>query len=124
MTIIKSDKATQNDRVLMYKLTRSPEVQRLSTLSGQRIDVTNYCIYDDEKPDRNTGEIRNATIIALMTREGEIFASNSATIRAEFLNILDIFGEDLEKEGGYIPVKIIEGVSKNNRTFFTCTYAG
>jgi hypothetical protein len=124
MNIIRSDKATQDDRVLTYKLTRSPEVQKLSTLSGQRIDVIHYCIYEDEKPDRKTGEIKATTIIALMTREGEIFASNSATVREEFLNMLDIFGEDLDKEGGYIPVKIIEGVSKNNRTFFTCTYAG
>lgn len=124
MTIIRADKHTQDDRVLTYKLTRSPEVQKLSTLSGQRIDVTNYAIYQDEKPDRKTGEIKSTTIIALMTREGEIFASNSATVREEFLNMLEIFGEDLDKEGGYIPVKIIEGVSKNNRTFYTCTYAG
>ena len=124
MNIIRSDKATENDRVLTYKLTRSPETQKLSTLSGQRIDVTHFCIYEDEKLDRKTGELKAATIISFMTREGEIFGSNSDTVREEFLNLLEIFGEDLDKEGGYIPVKIIEGVSKNNRTFFTCTYAG
>lgn len=122
MKILATDTNTANDKVLTYKLTRSPEVVKLSTLAGQRIDVTHYCIYEDEKPDRKTGEINTAIITAFMTREGELFASNSATVREEWENILEIFGEDLDKEGGYIPVRIIEGMSKNQRKFLTLTY--
>ena len=33
-----------------------------------------------------------------------------------------IAAADLEKEGGYIPVRIIEGMSKNQRKFLTLTY--
>lgn len=122
MKILNSDTNTANDKVRMYKLTRSPEVVKLSTLAGQRIDVTGYAIYEDEKPDRKTGEIETSIITAFMTREGELFASNSATVREEWKNILEIFGSDLEKEGGYIPVRIIEGMSKNQRKFLTLTY--
>lgn len=121
-TIINSDNATKTDRVLQYKLTRSPETQKMSSLAGQRIDVAHFCIYEDEKVDRN-GEVTTPTIITLMTTQGEIFGSNSATVLEEFLALVDIFGEDLDKEGGYIPVKIIEGKSKAGRTFYTCTYA-
>lgn len=122
MKILNCDTTTANDKVRTYKLTRSPEIVKLSTLAGQRIDVTGYCIYEDEKPDRKTGEITTATITAFITREGELFASNSETVREEWENILEIFGEDLEKEGGYIPVRIIEGMSKNQRKFLTLTY--
>lgn len=122
MKILNSDTNTANDKVRMYKLTRSPEVVKLSTLAGQRIDVTGFAIYEDEKPDRKTGEIVTSIITAFMTREGELFASNSATVREEWENILEIFGADLEKEGGYIPIRIIEGMSKNQRKFLTLTY--
>lgn len=122
MKILNCDTTTANDKVRTYKLTRSPEVVKLSTLAGQRIDVTGYCIYEDEKPDRKTGEITTSTITAFMTREGELFASNSETVREEWENILEIFGEDLDKENGYIPVRIIEGMSKNQRKFLTLTY--
>ena len=122
MTVITMDKAAAENKVLTYKLTRSPETQKMSGLNDQRIDVIHYCIYEDEKPDRN-GEIKKSTILTVMTRQGEIFGTNSATMREEFLNLVDIFGEDLEAEDGYIPVRVFKAMSKNNREFVTCTYA-
>ena len=120
MTIFKCDTKTETDRVLKYKLTRSPETMKMSTLAGQRIDVKHYCIYDDDKIDKNGNEVKN-TILTLMTVEGEIFGTNSESVRKEFLNILEIFEDDLTD--GYIPIRIIQGTSKNNRTFYTATYA-
>lgn len=122
MTVITMDKAAAENKVLTYKLTRSPETQKMSSLNDQRIDVTHYCIYEDEKPDRN-GEIKKSTILTVMTRQGEIFGTNSQTMREEFLNLIDIFGEDLETEDGYIPVRVFKAMSKNGREFVTCTYA-
>ena len=122
MTVITMDKAAAENKVLTYKLTRSPETQKMSELSDQRIDVVHYCIYEDEKPDRN-GEIKKSTILTVMTRQGEIFGTNSATMREEFMKVIDIFGEDLEAEDGYIPVRVFKAMSKNNREFVTCTYA-
>lgn len=122
MTIITMDKAAAENKVLTYKLTRSPETQKMSGLNDQRIDVIHYCIYEDEKPDRN-GEVKKSTILTVMTRQGEIFGTNSQTMREEFLNLVDIFGEDLEAEDGYIPVRVFKAMSKNGREFVTCTYA-
>ena len=118
MTIEKTDAKSRDDKKLLYKLTRSPEAMKLSTLSGQRIDVIHYAIYEDEK---KPGEV--TTVISFLTPEGEVFATNSESVRREFMNILDFFEDDLTADGGYIPIKIIEGKSKNGRTFYSCTYA-
>lgn len=122
MNIITIDNAAGENKVLTYKLTRSPETQKMSSLNDQRIDIIHYCIYEDEKPDRN-GEMKKSTILTLMTRQGEIFGTNSTTMREEFMNLVEIFGEDLEREDGYIPVRVFKAMSKNNREFVTCTYA-
>ena len=121
MEIIKIDQASSNSKVLKYKLTSSPEVQKLSTIDDGRIDVTHYCFYDDLK--EKNGEVSTVRVLAVMTVEGEIFGTNSATFQREFERILDIFEDELETEGGYLPVHVFKGMSKNNRTFLTCAYA-
>lgn len=121
MEVTRIDKNAEGNKKLIYKLTSSPEVQKMSTIDDGRIDVTHYCFYTDQK-ERN-GEVSTVQVLALMTRQGEIFGTNSATVQAEFTRVLDLFEEDLEVEGGYIPLHIFKGVSKNNRTFLTCAYA-
>lgn len=121
MEVTRIDKNAEGNKKLIYKLTSSPEVQKMSTIDDGRIDVTHYCFYTDVK-ERN-GETSTVQVLALMTRQGEIFGTNSATVQAEFTRVLDLFEEDLEVEGGYIPLHIFKGVSKNNRTFLTCAYA-
>lgn len=121
MEVIRIDKNAEGNKKLIYKLTSSPEVQKMSTIDDGRIDVTHYCFYTDTK-ERN-GETSTVQVLALMTRQGEIFGTNSATVQAEFTRVLDLFEEDLEVEGSYIPLHIFKGVSKNNRTFLTCAYA-
>ena len=122
MNILRTDAKSKGNKVLLYKLTRSPETQKMSTLDGQRIDVEHYCFYENLKTDKNGNESM-VSILTLMTREGEIFGTNSKTIIEEFESILDIFEEDLEPEGAAIPIKVISGVSKNDRTYFTVAYA-
>jgi len=121
MEVIRIDKNAEGNKKLIYKLTSSPEVQKMSTIDDGRIDVTHYCFYTDQK-ERN-GEVSTVQVLALMTRQGEIFGTNSATVQSEFSRVLDLFEEDLEAEDGYIPLHIFKGVSKNNRTFLTCAYA-
>lgn len=118
MKILRTDAKSKDDKKLMYKLTRSPEAVKLSTLSGQRIDVLHYAFYEDEKKE---GEVTN--ILSMLTPEGEVFATNSDSVQREFLNVLEFFEDDLAADGGYIPIRIVEGKSKNGRTFYTCTYA-
>lgn len=121
MEVTRIDKNAEGNKKLIYKLTSSPEVQKMSTIDDGRIDVIHYCYYTDQK-ERN-GEVSTVQVLALMTRQGEIFGTNSATVQAEFSRVLDLFEEDLEAEDGYIPLHIFKGVSKNNRTFLTCAYA-
>lgn len=121
MEITRIDKNAAENKKLIYKLTSSPEVQKMSSIDDGRIDVTHYCFYTDIK-ERN-GETATVDVLALMTRQGEIFGTNSQTVQNEFSRVLELFEEDLETEGGYIPLHIFKGVSKNNRTFLTCAYA-
>ena len=121
MEVTRIDKNAEGNKKLIYKLTSSPEVQKMSVIDDGRIDVTHYCFYTDQK-ERN-GETTTVNVLALMTRQGEIFGTNSQTVQNEFIRVLDLFEEDLEVEGGYIPLHIFKGVSKNNRTFLTCAYA-
>lgn len=121
MEITRIDRNAEGNKKLIYKLTSSPEVQKMSTIDDGRIDVTHYCFYTDTK-ERN-GETTTVDVLALMTRQGEIFGTNSQTVQFEFIRVLDLFEEDLEAEDGYIPLRIFKGLSKNNRTFLTCAYA-
>ena len=121
MEVTRIDKNAEGNKKLIYKLTSSPEVQKMSVIDDGRIDVTHYCFYTDQT-ERN-GETTTVNVLALMTRQGEIFGTNSQTVQNEFIRVLDLFEEDLEVEGGYIPLHIFKGVSKNNRTFLTCAYA-
>lgn len=120
--IIYCDNATENNRVLKYKLTTSPEIQKMSELEGQRIDIIHFCEYEDVKTDRD-GVEKSTIVLSVMTREGEMFATNSATVRDDFRNIWEVFGEDLDYENGTIPVRIKSGQSKNGRKFFSMVYA-
>ena len=122
MKIIECNERVQGNKVLTYKLTRSPETQTMKTLVDQRIDVSNYCLYEDEKADKD-GVIKTNLILSVMTRQGETFATNSQTFIREFGDVTDIFGEDLSPDDGYIPIKVIQGVSKNDRKFISCCYA-
>lgn len=120
--IIYADPKTENDRLLKYKLTTSPEIQKMSDLEGQRIDIIHFCEYEDVKVDRE-GVEKATIVLSVMTREGEMFATNSSTVRDDFRNIFDIFGDDLNYDNGTIPVRIKSGQSKNGRKYFFMVYA-
>lgn len=117
MTIIKIDSRSENDKKALYKLTKSPETVKLSDQDGSRFEVTAYCLYDESKDPDTPKEI-----LALMTKEGEVFGTNSATAISGFLDILDIFEDDLVNNG-FIPVRVVTSKSKNNRTFIMLVYA-
>ena len=43
MEVIRIDKNAEGNKKLIYKLTSSPEVEKMSTIDDGRIDVTHYC---------------------------------------------------------------------------------
>lgn len=110
-------KATANlTPVDIYKLCMNPNAAKMKDVAGQRLEVDRFALYEDV--DKKTGEVQN--ILAIKTREGEVFATNSRTFIEEFVKMVDFF-EGYNMEVGAIG--IVKGNSKNGREFITCTYA-
>ena len=55
-----------------------------------------------------------------MTKEGEVFATNSPTFIKDFRKLVDLFNSSNERVE---KIEIISGLSKAGRTFITCKYA-
>lgn len=117
ITMIYPENATNK---IKYDMTMSPKAQKLSDCKGQRLDLAAYCIYLDERTDKQgmpTGEAQE--ILSVMTLEGEIYATNSATCIRELNKMIELFGKD-----GITAVEILPGTSKAGREFITLAYAG
>lgn len=99
----------------IYRLTKSPAVQRMSDVpADEEITVSSWCIY--EEADYKNPETLN-TILAIMDEEtGCSYATNSATFQRSFGEITDIFGND-----GFT-LNVIHGTSKNGRDFITAVF--
>lgn len=98
----------------VYKLTMSPEIQRMSDNVGAEIDVQSYCLYEDGADD----DVK--TILSVMDADGKVFATNSSTFQREFLRMEDLFNQ----MGCDLPViKVCNGISKSGRDFITCGMA-
>lgn len=99
----------------IYNLTMSPKMKQMRTLKGSRVEIAAWCIYEDTNA--KTGELQ--PILSIQTPEGEVFGTNSATMQADFLRMVDVFGAD-----GIGAIEIISGTSKAGREYITCSYAG
>lgn len=98
----------------VYKLTMSPEIQRMSDNVGAEIDVQSYCLYEDGVED----DVK--TILSIMDADGKVLATNSSTFQREFLRMEDLFNQ----MGCDLPViKVCNGISKSGRDFITCGMA-
>lgn len=101
-------------KMAIYEMTKSPEIQKLSSVEGQILEITDWIIYEDVDSD---GEARE--IFSCRTKEGETMASNSPTVVRTFNDILDCFEpEEISK------IKVVGRKSGNGRTFYTVTYVG
>lgn len=95
-----------------YFLTKAQDVQKMTEAVDQVLDLTAWAIYTDKDTDGNEVEL-----FAMLTEDGDKFATNSPTFIGAFREILDIFEPEEVKR-----LKVMNGVSKNNRTFVTCAY--
>ena len=97
----------------LYFLTKAQDVQKMAEAADQTFNLVAWCIYLDHNADGEEVEL-----FAMRTVEGETFATNSQTFINAFRDILDVFdAEEVTK------LKVMTGVSKNNRTYITCAYA-
>ena len=116
MEIKRMNASAQNDKKMQYKLTKSPNVQKLRDAVGHTITVKAFCFYDDHKE----GE-QEKLILTLMDKAGTVYGTNSKTAIGNFNDLLEIFGEDVDGDG--LPVAIESSVSKNGREFIMLVLA-
>ena len=113
MNIIMSYPADM-DKKTIYQLTMSPETRKMRDAKGTRLEVCAWCQYRDTDQDGNDRDV-----LAILTPEGETYASNSPTFADDFFNMVELFGD-----GGVDAIRVISGTSKAGREFITCAYAG
>jgi len=106
----------------LYKLTLSPEIGKFSDAVGQRVEIADYIIFDDDKVDDATGEVSHNVIFSISTPDGEVYASNSATLRKNFEDMAALFAENGETVSA---INVCEGTAgRSGRKYVYCTYAG
>lgn len=110
MEVLVANKDLSKEEV--YFLTKAQDVQKMAEAVDQILDVSAWAIYLDKNADGEEVEL-----FSMRTEEGETFATNSPTFIRAFREILDIFEPEEVKR-----IKVMNGVSKNNRTFVTCAY--
>lgn len=95
-----------------YFLTKAQDVQKMTEAVGQTLDLDAWAIYKDHNSDGEEVEL-----FSMLTEDGDKFATNSQTFISAFREILDIFEPEEIKR-----IKVMDGTSKNNRTYVTCAY--
>jgi hypothetical protein len=99
----------------MYKLTKSPDIAKLSQIKGQTIDIAKFIVHED-----TTQDGKPVTIAAFETEQGEAYATNSGTFTRDFLDIITMCkeaGEPMPKQ-----IKVLPKVGKSGREYLQCVY--
>ena len=110
MELIKAFPETLDQRSI-YKMMKSPDVQKMSDADGSVLEVAAWILYNDT--DSRTGEIKE--ILTLQTTSGEMFGTVSGVFQREFKDIVKFFGDDVGE------IKVFSGKSKAGRNFLTCS---
>lgn len=100
----------------MYRLTKSPEIAKLSTVKGQILDIDKFIVHEDT----NGTDEALVTVAAFETTQGELFATNSKTFTRDFLDIIAMCeeaNEPLPKQ-----IKVLEKTGKSGRNYIQCAY--
>lgn len=104
-------KTTNEDKKVIYKMTKAADIQRLQDNAGKEITVEDYCLYQDE---RQTGE--SVTVLSIRG-DGRTVATNSPTFIETFFEIEDIAGNIIGEK-----IRVDKGTSKAGRTFYSCVW--
>ena len=72
--------------VELYTLTKNPKSEKLREHVGEVLEVTGFCIYEDNNSDETS-----RTVLTLERTEGEPIGTNSDTARRSLKQILEIY---------------------------------
>ena len=101
----------------MYRLTKSPDVAKLTTMKNQELELARFIVHEDVT---TAGE--PITVAAFETEQGEVFATNSRTFTRDFLDILTMCKEAGEPAPHRI--KVLPKMGKSGREYIQCVYLG
>lgn len=94
-----------------YLLTLAPAIESISKIpDGTKIAVEAYAVYNSVNEE--TGE--TAEILAILTKDKDVYATCSKTFKHSFYDMVSIFGTEFTLEK-------ITGTSKGGRTYVNCT---
>lgn len=109
MTVIK--KSANVEAYDAYMLSNAPSV-KMAEAVGSEISMAKWVVYSTTD---GNGEER--TVLAVITEDGEIFATISETFIKSFLNAEQYFTENGLP---FDRIKVFDGKSKNGRTYIDC----
>lgn len=104
----------------VYFLTMSPAAEKMKDHKDEEIEIAAFCLYTDvvKKEGENTG--KEQEILSILSKNGEIFATNSQTFIEDFIKMWELFTSMSHPVNA---VRVIGGKSKKDREFITCTYS-
>lgn len=92
----------------IFAITHSKTAEQAKNLpDGEVIEPVNFVQYIDENDKGETN-----TVLAILTAEGRLLTSISATLQRDFLEMVDNFGLDFQ-------CRKISGMTKASREFVT-----
>ena len=112
MEILRSNFDTTN-RYDIYKLTKSSGEMVQNIVDGLSVPVAKWALYTDLKEGRD-GTTKEQQVLSIVDTAGVKYSTVSATFIREFLDIVDIMGEDA------FAVIIRHGQTKSGKSFVTC----
>ena len=93
------------DKITKYNLIRGNGADGLKSVAGSTLEIADYLV--NELDDENLK-------LSLVTTDGEMFVTTSQTCIKDFLDICEVFGDELP------PVEFFTGRSKKGRDFLSC----
>ena len=111
MTIIRASANVENDKRMLYKLTKAPNVKKLKDAVETTIYVKAFCYYDDSKDGEN-----EKLILTLLGQDGNVYGTNSKTAMSNFADLLELFIDELDRDKG-LAVAVSSSISKKGREF-------
>lgn len=104
------EKSKDFDKVDEYLMTKGKGTYSVKDVEdGKSIIVEGYVIFTDMKKDGTTFDV-----MALITPEKEVYATQSQTFKESLLDIVSIFGEFP------VPIVKISGTTKSGRPYVDC----
>lgn len=106
-----SKSAGLNERQV-FQVTQNGTAQKVKENNGRTFDVVEYVLYKDALEGEEEREL-----VALVTSDGDVIASNSPTVIRQFKKMLDTFTLPITN------VQIQQGTSKNGRAYYNLILA-